>query len=1100
MVTPTWYSRGIEVVEEGEEEREHVREEISPLITLNTSLSFLPYSKEFSQPTTRLFSLMSLSNSDFVPNHIAMFNLFKQLLMFSEESTLSRSSIPTRSDDLRHCHTFLHFLVYSLASLSSREMTKCDLQLFGDSISTQLETVYTLVCQLSESSKSSNAVISLTPTDMHPYTHLLIDTKMHLLLSHHYIARLIPEFEMRIYELIKSIWTDLLERAFAIFSIHSDLLRLNFSPFNSYSFIELWCLSAHLSGRKTSDSNQCGFWDSFIPFLLSFSDSNSCFANLKTDNDSTSLLLKKNKLFWWLLLNLSRVLPRSVYKREISCWEICREGVVALASLHSDGSSAQIAFSLWSLIQLCKFWGPSMDSVMILWDSFSKKLGEVSHLTNEKNNSVKNVSELRYLIINDPSEVSNPLQVSSFELFLRFFSLQFNLIGVSPHDCWKQYKGRFYSKLSFRRLQNIKSDSIIHLYLLTFILSHKTDVNDVIDKSSEIFLKLLSSASIIPSVSLLLIWECLLGLFNVFTDQSLSLSSYLSKILPKLCEYQNISMFDTSYAKSHWDVCNLVWLDLPELCSCAEQTSSVLQLLQELYVSYYSAFHSDHIVVIASNITQVLTSVYNLLADDTSVREPCRGVCTFFWEFGYPSWRQDHLSDFSVPEMGPLISRLILLSLSTDFSPTISFSDVFKEVLFCNNLSCQVGSRFIQVFMSEEVGNTFISQNQMFTQLFIKAWLLYIIQSHRYPQFTASLVSCTNQLRVLSTFGQTSPVSSLSEVIFVFESYLKGIRPDKDTLRESQFFISELLEWIEPHLCDPNTSKECLFAIYRIASCLVRYCPAVIYSRTQTHCILPRLIEHLFFPTHSLSKPPHPVHLDCVREFLVEFLLSLFDLQSENDQFIQRKIRQLFSKYFTRFQQQSQGNGLVSSKPNPFLSLFSALQTDTRAALCALSVIRELFLKLPQPPSNLLPTLLFLRRMTEVANNELLANSGEYLLFPMLGCLLACNACLTGREPHQIRELTENIIRKIITSVTSSCHRIILVESINAFVAANMSSCHGKVFTTLKFIAQLDPRLLAQCISEFHSLLLEFERNNAKLAAEIRIELNKLESTLNQEL
>ena len=293
MVTPTWYSRGIEVVEEGEEEREHVREEISPLITLNTSLSFLPYSKEFSQPTTRLFSLMSLSNSDFVPNHIAMFNLFKQLLMFSEESTLSRSSIPTRSDDLRHCHTFLHFLVYSLASLSSREMTKCDLQLFGDSISTQLETVYTLVCQLSESSKSSNAVISLTPTDMHPYTHLLIDTKIHLLLSHHYIARLIPEFEMRIYELIKSIWTDLLERAFAIFSIHSDLLRLNFSPFNSYSFIELWCLSAHLSGRKTSDSNQCGFWDSFIPFLLSFSDSNSCFANLKTDNDSTSLLLKK---------------------------------------------------------------------------------------------------------------------------------------------------------------------------------------------------------------------------------------------------------------------------------------------------------------------------------------------------------------------------------------------------------------------------------------------------------------------------------------------------------------------------------------------------------------------------------------------------------------------------------------------------------------------------------------------------------------------------------------------------------------------------------------------------------------------------------------
>ena len=1094
MVAPTWYSRGIEAGEGEEEEREHVREEFSLLITHNTSVSFIPYSKEFSQVTTSLFSLMSVSNSEFVPNHIAMFNLFKQLLMFSADSTQSHS-IPTRSDNLHHCHTFLHFLVYSLASLSSREMTKCDLQLFGDSISTQLESVYTLVCQLSESNKSSNLMNSLTPTDMHPYTHLLIDTKTHLLLSRHYIARLIPEFETRVDELIKSIWTGLIERALSIFSIHSDLLRLNFSPFNSYSLIELWCLSAHLSDRETSGSNQCGFWNSFIPFLLSFSDS-----NFKTDNDSTSLLSKKNKLLWWLLLNLSRVLPRSVYKQEVSCWEICREGVVALANLHSDTNSAQTAFSLWSLIQLCKFWGPSMDSVMILWDAFSKKLGEVSHLTNEKIISVRNVSELRYLIIHNPSEVSNPLQVSSFELFLRFFSLQFNLIDVSPHDCWKQYKGRFYSKLSSRRLQSIQSDSVIHLYLLTFVLSHKTDVNDVIDKSSEIFLKLLSSASSVPSVSLLLIWECLLGLFHVFTDKSLSISSYLSKILPKLCQYQNISMFDASYAKSHWDVCNLVWMDLPELCSCSEQISSVLQLLQVLYVSFYSAFHSDHIVVIASNITQVLTSVYNLLADDTSVREPCRGVCKFFWEFGYPSWRQDHLSDFSVPEMGPLIARLILLSLSADFSPTVSFSDVFKEVLFCNDLSCQVGTRFIQVFMSEEVGYAFISQNQMFTQLFAKAWLLYIIQSHRYPQFTASLVSCTNQLRVLSIFRHTSPVSSLSDVISVFESYLKGFRSDKDTFRESQFFISELLEWIEPHLCDPNTSKECLFALYRIASGLVRYCPAVLYSRTQTHCILPRLIEHLFFPTHSLSKPPHPAHLDCVREFLVEFLLSLFDLQSENDQFIQRKIRQLFSKYFNRFQLQSQRNGLVSSKPNPFVSLFSARQTDTRAALCALSVIRELFLKLPQPPSNLLPTLLFLRRMTEVASSELLASSGEYLLFPMLGCLLACNVCLAGREPHQIRELSENIIRKIITSVTSSCHRNVLVECINTFVAANMSSCHGKVFTTLSFIAQLDSHLLAQCVSEFRSLLLEFERNNAKIAAEIRIELNKLESTLNQEL
>ncbi|KAI6655266.1 Protein MMS22-like [Oopsacas minuta] len=1094
MISQKWYSNGLELNED--DERSYTREEFS-LFSFDYSNSFIPYSAEFYKDTVNLFSIIFLSFSDFVTNHKAMFNLFKQHLMLSEESALTHVSVPNLSH-LQHCHVFLHFLVYSLASASPREWNKCDLQLFGDTVSSQLETVCLLVIQLSEANRSSNMMIPSphAPQEVHPYTQLLIDIKTHLLLSHHYITRLVPEYKSHTFEFIKYIWTDLLEQSLVIFSTHSDLLRLNFSPFNCYSHIEIWCLSAQLSDILTADGQVSGFWNLFIPTLLSFSD-------------SISLPLEKNKFVWWLLVNLSRVLPLYMHKHQISCWELCRDCVITLANLQSDSSSPQLAFSLWSIIKLSKYWGQSMDSVMLLWESFSKKLGDMTNNTNHKAMSVRNISELRYHIINNPSEVNNPLQVSSFELFLRFFSLQFSLVEELPTDYWKRYKGRFYSKLSFRRLQNLKSDSILNLYLLTFVLGYKTDADDVIDKSSELFLKLLSnSSSVVPSATLLLIWESLFGLFHVFTDKAISLSNYLSKILPKLCEYQNIAMFDANYAKLHWEVCNLMWLELPELSSCPELIHSVLEVLQELYVSHYSAFHKEHIVVTALNITQVLISIYNLLVDNSSVRETSEKVCLFLWEFGYPNWRQDHLSVSSVPEMGPLISRLILLSIISECNPVVSFSDVVKEVLFCNNLPCQVGCLFIQGFICEEIGRRHVSQHLIFIQLFTKAWVLYIIQTHRYPQFTPSLIACTNLLRTLSIFGQTTTVSCLSDVIIIFESLLKQITLTGESYRDSQyFFISEFLEWIEPHLCDPSTSKECLFAIYRLSYSLVRYCPAVIYSHTQTNCILPRLIEYLFFPTHSLSKLPHPAHLDCVRGFLIEFLSSLFMLQSETDQFIQRKIRQLFSKYFYRFQQQSQGNVLVSSKDNPFLSLFdsdlvteqNSFPTNLHPALCALSVIRGLFLKLPQPPTTLIQTLLFLHKMTDIASNELLASSGEHLLFPMLGCLLACNECPTNREPQQIRELAETVIQRIlraVTRMTSICHRHKLVESITTFVAANMPSCHGKVFTTLRIIAQIDPHLIALCIGEFRSLLLEFEKGNPKVAAEIRIELNRLESIL----
>ena len=1099
MLAQKWYNTGLEV----SQLCSHMRETFSCILFQEPS-HFIPYSLQFSQHTTTLFSFEFLTNPEyFFSNHSALFNLFKQCLMSTPDPALSQPDL------LARCQEFLHYLLHSLATLASLRKKRHELQAFGESLSEQLLAVSALAVSLSEvcSTSKLNTVPDtfLAPIDMQPLSKLIIETKSHFMLSYYLIARLLPEFKVQAMNCILSIWTDLLERAAVIFSSHSDLLRLNFSPFHCSEEIELWCLSALLSDGLTSGDSSSAFWDSFIPTLLSFPDSRIN----NTINNDICPQVEKNKFFWWLVVNLSRVLPPSLRQQHKSCWDLSRAAVLALAQLESESNSSQLAFSLWNLIQLSGYWGPSMDSALLLWETFSKRLGGASGLSDPKQISVKDVSELRYEIINNPTELGTPLQVSTFELFLRFFSVQFTLDDECPNDYWKQYKGRFYSKLSIRRLQTPTADSIINLYLLTFLLGYRMDTNDVMDKSIEIFLKLLSTASALPSRFHSLIWESIYGLFHVYTDKSISLSHFLSKIVPTLLEYQNTAIFDASYARSHWTICNLLWLELPDLCGCLQQFSPVSGLIKELYVSYYSAFHSEHIAAIVVSLAQVLSGFSSLLTENDSLRDTCREVCLFFWEFGYPNWKHDHLSESTAPEMGLLLSRLILLSLACECTLTASLADVIRDLLFSSGISCQAGTGFIRVLLCEEIGRRYISQNNVISQLIVKAWVLYIIQTHRYPQFTSSLISCTNALEALPILARaTFPVSTLSEVLAVFERMLQALTSSEQRTRDSQYYFSDLLEWIEPHLCDPNTPNECMFAIYRLASSLVRYCPTIIYSRTQAHCLLPRLIEYLFLPTHSLSKPPHPSHLDCVRRYLVVFLVSLFAIQSETDHFIQRKIRQLFSKYFNRFQQQTLGNRLVLSKPNPLISLFdstSVLQQEraslvTGAALYYLSLVRELFLKLPQPPNNLLSTLLFLEKATDVAADQLLAGFGEHLLFPLLGCLLACNVCPREKEPQQVRAISENILKKILKAVdtkTDNCHKQKLIESINEFVVANMPSCHGKVFTTLSLFAQLNPTLLISCLAKFRSCLLEFERGDAKLSTEIRVELDKLVSLLN---
>ena len=1063
------------------------------------------YASDFTQNTTELFSFTFVTSSALTSHHPHLFNLLKQHLMLSRQQLNFLTP-----DHLSHCHYFLCYLSHSLASRLEHSERGSDVQLLSESVFSQLEAVSLLCGSITEIYRSCNLLsssrpLSHTPLDTSPLSRLLTDTKTHLLLASYLLASLVPELRSRALQHIHSLWSELLEASVAIFLSHSDLLRLNFSLFPCCSLLELWSLSAALTERMLAPESS-GFWISFLPFLLSFT---SPEAPSSAPLSSTS---SRFQFFWWILLGLARMLPPWLCTNR--CWHLCREAISSLVAHSATTSHSPLLFSLWTLIRLSEVWGPSMESAMLLWEGISKKLGE----SGQEDVSIKNVSDLRYDIINTPQDVQTPLLLSPFEIFLRFLSLQFSLTELPPSECWQPYKGRFYSKLSTRRLQNSSSRALLNLYLLAFVLSYKTDVNDVIDKTSEILIKLLSHASKQNSRNKQLVWECLCGLLHVFIERKVSASIYLSRLLPTLGEYHHAAMFDKSCAKKEWEVCSLFWRQIPDMSCCLEQIGAVSVTLRELYCAYYSAFHGEHARQIVVSLNQLVSGAHVLVSENTLARPACRDICSFLWEYGYPAWKQEPLPYSESQELGSLIGNLVLLSLISECELRLSVSEVAKQVLFSDTLACPTGSNFVRTLLCDEVGMRYISQNQVVSQLVIKAWVLYIIQASRYPQFEPYVVSFTRELSVLPPLQMidTRQASSLGEVVQVLDSLLQHLTtlpPTEENISRSQFYFSDFLQWIEPLLCDQNSTKECMFDIYDIASSLVRHGSSLIYSRTQPHCILPRLIEYLFLPSHSLAKPPHPSHLECVRRHICSFLSSLCRLRPESDPFIKRKIRQLLSQYFPRFSQYAAGDGqscpIFIQRPNPFLSLFDACEDirngvsgDSEKRLYLLSVIRELFLKLPQQPSSLTPTLFFLQTVVTSSNDNLAASASEHLLFPMLGCLLACNVCPVNKEPPRIRELSQSVIKKIVTSVSSltgdeaSYHKQRIVECIKKFVEVNLSSCHGKVFTTLNYVALLFPEVLTLSLDHFHASLLGLERENPKFASEIRAELMKLETLL----
>ncbi|EDO38737.1 predicted protein [Nematostella vectensis] len=282
---------------------------------------------------------------------------------------------------------------------------------------------------------------------------------------------------------------------------------------------------------------------------------------------------------------------------------------------------------------------------------------------------------------------------------------------------------------------------------------------------------------------------------------------------------------------------------------------------------------------------------------------------------------------------------------------------------------------------------------------------------------------------------------------------------------------------------------------YFVSGYLVMHCYKVIYSKTQPHCLLPRLLDLLILPLTG-KKSMHPSVVQCAKAHLHLFLQGLRSLDFKRDDFIKRKIRNIFDKYFQAVCQKWQsdlacGTAVGTEKlKNPFLVVMkdsfgeSPTQEASDYREFVVELIRDVYLNLPQPHTTLTPTLYFLDQLFRRTQSlRQTARDSMYLLAPVLSCLMACNVCSSGNEPPNIRRHASDLIRMMIEScklvpVTPDYDsRETLIPPLRSFVYNQVKEFKGLVFKTFESVAVLDPDLVASLIPDMQQAITQCEQN-----------------------
>eukprot|EP00112_Aurelia_sp_Birch-Aquarium-sp1_P009479 Seg2079.2 transcript_id=Seg2079.2/GoldUCD/mRNA.D3Y31 product="Protein MMS22-like" protein_id=Seg2079.2/GoldUCD/D3Y31 len=741
--------------------------------------------------------------------------------------------------------------------------------------------------------------------------------------------------------------------------------------------------------------------------------------------------------------------------------------------------------ALRSCSELAKIWIPCPDAVNLLWDNFHKRLNEGFRSISQGvlNVAAPSLSALQWMekFHFDPNSYQHDrtrdIHLNSFELFLQILAIMLTKTSNMKdgnNQLWGQMKGRFYSKFHKKRIEDLSDVGLQNFISLFLTLASCVKTDDVVQKLCS-FLNLVQNKSKRQSKSSTLIK----GLYAVLHLQkklqivTSALTEKLKSDFQETCRDFAERHSDPTTRRGYWQLINLHLDSIEELVSgdgCIESEAGFFHVGESLSMIFSNCNDSE--------ARRIASFVYRLLS---SIRprkngNGCTDVDDFLWSGLYP-WIQKSFTDKQliqrIPESiaDPAAGFTLLSVSSSGTNPSfkemvLKFSGIDQPVRFVAKYICHLLSS------STTVDKIFQDDCQA---IIIRSWfrcLIGITEKHPLSLELTRLIAQLPDVGKLVENEIRANNQSSENIIFSFivafgrqQANANQLSEIAELRKKATFYFGEILKNTESIISTGNPADS-LRILYSVVGKLVKHCSKLIYSKTSPDCLLPKILDQMVLPRQSTKKAIPAAVTNCLVGHIHQFLSGLSSLDFKKDEFVRRKIKEIFSRYFLTITKRC--HALPSSR-NPFLVALqnACIQKPTSQASdfrqFVMEIIAENFLVLPQAPENHSMVLYFVSRLyqSSIGHKEIIRNSPSIMIQVMCS-LISCDACGgANAEPPGIRKPAMEILTAITKAYKNATNDEIikLQEQLQNVLLLNIQQFQGIVFKSFEALARLDREL-----------------------------------------
>ncbi|CAB3980865.1 Hypothetical predicted protein, partial [Paramuricea clavata] len=396
-----------------------------------------------------------------------------------------------------------------------------------------------------------------------------------------------------------------------------------------------------------------------------------------------------------------------------------------------------------------------------------------------------------------------------------------------------------------------------------------------------------------------------------------------------------------------------------------------------------------------------------------------------------PAVTQAHLNQLTNLAVG---FTLLSITVPPESSPQTleTFHNLIRDFGLKDSMTASVSCKFLATLLASPEALEIIQSNDCQTEI-VHTWFRCSLQKSSQDQHLLNLTRIVflkipetgNIIKTQRSVVAGNVEAALVALIRSLGESFSSLKLLADTVvfrEKALVLIGDFLKYIESFL-KQGGPPDCLRLSYKVAASLVRDCAKIIYKKTQHDCLLPKIIDQLVLPLNT-KKPRSPAITQCIKLNLAEFLEGLASLDFRRDEFIKRKIKQIFAAYFHVFNQKCYLSTNSSPIKNPFLDVLkgtlSANPTQDSSGFrqYVINIIKYNYLVIPgRSPQELIPTLFFLGDLFKrtLSPGETARNT-PLILKNILACLLACDTSSPDTEPPYIRSEATKVLELMMIS------------------------------------------------------------------------------------